>query len=88
MTLELSLTEQIARARADLRMGVILLYQEQLVIPTETLSSDRLDDLRATSRDLTLVLTAHRAKTLKLVMAAYDGDLADVTLLLKKTYSG
>ena len=67
MTLELSLTEQIARARADLRMGVPILLMgttSALVIPTETLSSDRLDDLRATSRHLTLVLTAHRARVL------------------------
>jgi len=88
MTLELSLTEQIARARADLRMGVPILLMgttSALVIPTETLSSDRLDDLRATSRDLTLVLTAHRAKTLKL--AAYDGDLARVTLPAEKDIS-
>ena len=81
MTLELSLTEQIARARADLRMGVPILLlgdTSALVVPAETLSTDRLADLRATSEGMSLVLTDHRATTLKL--AAYDGDLVRVTL--------
>ena len=88
MALNPTVTEQIARARADLRMGVpVLLVSETpaLVIPAETLSAERLKDLHAMSDRVSLTLTKPRATTLKL--AAYDGDLVRIQLSAEKTLS-
>ena len=88
MALNPTVTEQIARARADLRMGVpVLLVSETpaLVIPAETLSAERLKDLHAMSDRVSLTLTEPRATTLKL--AAYDGDLVRIQLSAEKTLS-
>ena len=55
--------EQISRARNDLRMGVPILLradQDALLIPTETLMDQRLNDLRKVSEEILLVLTAKR----------------------------
>ena len=79
MVLAPSIQEQISRARADLRMGVpIVLDMDEtaLLIPAETLSGERLKDLRQLKGEMLLVLSAKRAGTLKL--AAYDGDLTRV----------
>ncbi len=79
MALALSIQEQISRARADLRMGVPVILdldETALLIPAETLSDERLKDLRQMTGEMLLLLSAKRAKTLKL--AAYDGDLARV----------
>lgn len=82
MTLSLTLTETIARARSDLRMGVPVVLTDKgktyLAITTETLTSDRLGDLRTFGQPV-LALTRHRADTLK--ARAYDGDLARVPVL-------
>ena len=83
-----TVTEQIARARADLRMGVpVLLVSETpaLVIPAETLSAERLKDLHAMTDTVSLALTERRAATLKL--AAYDGDLPLIKLLYENRVS-
>jgi GTP cyclohydrolase II len=74
-------TEILARARADLRMGVPVVLsgkQGMLVIAAETLTAQRLADLRALGGEPVLAITARRAETLK--ARAYDGDVARVIL--------
>ena len=81
MALSLSLPEQIARLRADLRMGVgVVLFggaHSVLVLAAETLNATRLSDARALGA-AALAVTARRAETLK--ARAYDGDLARISL--------
>jgi GTP cyclohydrolase II len=75
-------TEILARARADLRMGVpVVLFDSTggaLVLAAETLDAQRLADLHALGGVPVLALTARRAATLK--ARAYDGDVARVLL--------
>lgn len=80
MTLALTLTERLARARGDLRMGVpVVLVGEgaALVVAVEELTAERLADLRGFSQPV-IALTDRRAETLK--ARAYDGDLARIAL--------
>ena len=81
MSLTLTLTERLARARGDLRMGVPVVLTEgtaaALVVATEALTSARLAQLRAMGAP-ELAITARRAATLK--VAAYHGDLARLAL--------
>lgn len=75
------ITEQLARARADLRMGVPVVFtgtQSVLVLAAETLTTQRLHDVLALKRPSVLTITARRAETLK--AHAYDGDLARIAL--------
>jgi len=79
------ITETLARAHADLRMGVpVVLIGEQgeavLMLAAETLDAQRLADLRAMGGEPHLAITARRAETLK--ARAYDGDLARIALPL------
>ncbi len=71
--------ERLARARADLRIGVpVLLVHEgeaALALAAETSSSRRLAELRALG-GVTLAITARRAETLR--ARAYDGDIARI----------
>lgn len=80
MTFAPNLTERLARARADLRMGVPVVVSHgdgsHLVFAAETLTGTRLADL--TGLGAIIAITQHRAATLK--VAAYDGDLARVIL--------
>ena len=83
MSLQLSVEEAVARARADLRIGAPLLLTADgaavLAVAAETCSSERIADLRAISADVPdLVVTHRRADTLR--ARAYDGDLARITL--------
>jgi len=83
MSLTPDLTEMIARARADLRMGVPVVLRggdggAALVLAAETLDAQRLADVRALGGTPVLAITARRAATLK--ARAYDGDLARVVL--------
>ncbi len=82
MTLAPEMHERLARARADLRMGVpvvILSGQEGLLVfAAETLGPDRLAELHALGGAPVVVLTARRAATLK--ARAYDGDLGRICL--------
>ncbi len=82
MTFAPDIIERLARARADLRMGVPIVLtgdaQALLVFAAETLSAPRLHDLRQLDGHPILAITARRAETLK--ARAYDGDLARVTL--------
>ncbi|MGX0876244.1 GTP cyclohydrolase II [Roseovarius sp. MBR-154] len=83
MSLSPDITEIIARARSDLRMGVPVVLcaadgTAALVMAAETLDAQRLADLRALGQVPVLAITARRAATLK--ARAYDGDLARVVL--------
>ncbi|HKL68995.1 GTP cyclohydrolase II [Salibaculum sp.] len=70
------LTEMLARARADMRLGVPVVLSDgpraALVMAVETLGPQRLADALALGH-ADLAITEHRATTLK--TAAYDGDL-------------
>ncbi len=76
------ITEILARARSDLRMGVpIVLVSTSgavMVLASETLDAQRLADLHALGGVPVLAITARRAETLR--ARAYDGDLARVKL--------
>ncbi len=73
------ITERLARARADLRMGVpVVLEGSALVLAAETLDAARLADLRALGGPAVLAVTGRRAETLK--ARAYDGDIARILL--------
>lgn len=76
------ITERVARARSDLRMGVPVVVTEQgtgaLVFAAETLTKDRLSDARSLQAGIVLAITGRRAETLK--ARAYDGDLARIGL--------
>ncbi len=81
MSLGPDILEQLARARADLRMGVpVVLAKEKgvLVLSCETLSSQRLADILALGGEPVLAITARRAETLK--ARVYDGDLTRIAL--------
>lgn len=79
MTLAPDITELLARARADLRMGLPVVLENGsetvLAAAAETMSPQRLADMRALG-DLVVAITARRAETLK--ARAYDGDIARV----------
>ena len=81
MTLTLTPTERLARARADLRMGVPVVLRDAgravLAVPAETLSAERLTEMRALGPAV-VAITGRRATTLK--ARAYDWDLARVRL--------
>jgi len=81
MSLALSFPERLARARADMRSGVPVLIEGAegpgLVAAAETLSAERLADLRRLG-EASLAITRWRAETLK--ARAYDGDLARLAL--------
>ncbi|WP_432448850.1 GTP cyclohydrolase II [Aliiroseovarius marinus] len=81
MTLAPDQTELIARARADLRMGVpVALHLDGrwvIAAAAETLSAGRLDNLRALG-DATLAITPRRAETLK--ARAYSDRVARIEL--------
>ncbi len=81
MPLTLSLTERLARARCDLRLGlpVVLIGQGQAMLcaAIEVLSPQRLGEMRGFGAG-EVALTARRAETLKL--PAYDGDLVRISL--------
>ncbi len=79
MSLTPDITEQLARARADLRMGVPVALtgaRPVLLMAAETLSAQRLADLLALGGAPVLAITARRAETLK--ARVYDGDLARI----------
>jgi GTP cyclohydrolase II len=83
MSMGLGLTplERLARARADLRMGVAGVLRDDdgaaLVAAAENATAARLADLRGVGA-VDVALTDWRAETLK--ARAYDGDLARVVL--------
>ncbi len=79
MTLGPDIDERIARAWADLRMGVPVVLSDGLVVlAVETLTQDRLADLRSMDGPLVLGVTGRRAETLN--ARAYDGDIARIAV--------
>ena len=73
------ITERLARARADLRMGVpVVLDGGALVLAAETLDAVRLADLRTLGGQAVLAVTGRRAETLK--ARVYDQDIARIIL--------
>ncbi|SDX47607.1 GTP cyclohydrolase II [Ruegeria halocynthiae] len=83
MSLTPDITELLARARADLRMGVPVALTDDLgfnvlALASETLSPQRLADLRALGGEPVVAITVRRAETLK--ARVYDGDLARVVI--------
>ncbi|QKS10301.1 GTP cyclohydrolase II [Pseudosulfitobacter pseudonitzschiae] len=81
MALTPDIIEQLARARADLRMGVPVVVTGDgaaLILAAETLTPQRLADVLALGGAPVLAITARRAATLK--ARPYDGDLARLTL--------
>ena len=73
--------ETLARARADLRMGVPVVMTgatSVMAVAVETLSAERLAGIRALGADPVLALTGWRAQTLK--ARAYDGDVARIVV--------
>ncbi|MBU2981137.1 GTP cyclohydrolase II [Lentibacter algarum] len=81
MTFAPDINELLARARADLRIGVPVCLRaragDALILPAETADETRFAGLRAAGETV-LAITARRAETLK--ARAYDGDLARITL--------
>ena len=81
MTLAPNQTELIARARADLRMGVPVVLRLEgrsvLAAAAETLSSGRLAEMRVLGR-VALAITPRRAETLK--ARAYSDRVARIEL--------
>jgi len=79
MTFAPDMTERLARARADLRMGVpVVLDTGAVMLAAETLDAARLAHLRGLGGDPVLAVTSWRAQTLK--ARAYDGDIARIAL--------
>ncbi|MEO0774836.1 MAG: GTP cyclohydrolase II [Pseudomonadota bacterium] len=82
MSLAPTPVDLLARARADLRMGVPVVLMEDgrgvLIAAVETLTPARLADIRALGGNAVVVISARRAETLK--ARAYDGDLARIVL--------
>lgn len=79
MSFALSLIESLARARADLRMGVpVVIDGEEPVVfcAAETIESPRLVAFQKSGLRTVLAITSRRAETLK--ARAYDGDLAQI----------
>ncbi|MCF1710573.1 GTP cyclohydrolase II [Tabrizicola sp. J26] len=81
MSLGPTIVERLARAGADLRMGVPVVLTSGgrggLAVAVETLSTERLAELRALGRP-ELAITSWRADTLK--ARAYDNDLARIAV--------
>tara|TARA_R110002051_G_scaffold73277_3_gene133131 strand:- start:1554 stop:2687 length:1134 start_codon:yes stop_codon:yes gene_type:complete len=79
MTFAPDVTERLARARADLRMGVpVVLDAGAVMLAAETLDAARLAHLRGLGGAPVLAVTGWRAQTLK--ARAYDGDVARIVL--------
>ncbi|WP_170341308.1 GTP cyclohydrolase II [Ruegeria arenilitoris] len=83
MSLIPDITELLARARADLRMGVPVVLTDDgdfsvVAVAAETLNPQRLADLRGLGDTPVVAITGRRAETLK--ARAYDGDLARVVI--------
>ena len=73
--------EMLARARADLRMGVPVVLDGTspvIIFSVETLTPQRLTQIKTLGTEAVLVITAQRANTLK--APAYDGDVARIAL--------
>ena len=75
------IVETLARARADLRMGVPVVLTgatSVIAVAVETVSEERLAAIRTLGGEPVLALTGWRAQTLK--ARAYDGDIARIVV--------
>ncbi|MDW3224035.1 MAG: GTP cyclohydrolase II [Paracoccaceae bacterium] len=82
MSIRPDITELLARARSDLRMGVPVVLDGPgpvLIAAIETLDTDRFSSLLTLSGDTVLTITARRAETLK--ARVYDNDLARIVMV-------
>ena len=77
MSLIPTLTETLARARADLRMGLPVVIGDQLAAAAETVTADRMAAMLALGPAV-LAITEWRAETLK--ARVYDGDIARIEI--------
>lgn len=88
MSLRPDPTELLARARADVRMGVPVVVcsgdDAALILAAETLGPARLTQVQALGNPV-LAITARRSETLK--ARAYDGDVARIALPTGATVS-
>ena len=83
MSLLPSSTERVARARADLRVGLPVVITDQsgsglLVLAIETATKERLAALQAFEQQVELAITSRRAETLK--ASIYHTDIACILL--------
>ncbi|WP_298841411.1 GTP cyclohydrolase II [uncultured Roseobacter sp.] len=81
MTIAPNVHERLARARADLRMGVPVVLDSgspAILAAAETLDANRLRSLISAGTGGVLAITARRADTLR--ARAYDGDIARISL--------
>ena len=80
MPLSPDMIELLARARGDLRMGLPIVLtgggQVVLAASAETISAQRLSEMRDIGTQTVLTVTSRRAETLK--ARAYDGDVARI----------
>ena len=77
--INITLDERVSRIYTDLRLGIPVVIQSgeaYLVVPVETLNQKRFDFFRSSLEDFTLVISSHRAKTMK--MSSYDKSLARI----------
>ncbi|RED11920.1 GTP cyclohydrolase II [Pontivivens insulae] len=78
MTLTPTPEELFSRARNELRMGVPVRVGDHLIAAVETLSPQRLADLRSVGGEVSMALTPWRARTLK--VTGYDGDVVRIAV--------
>jgi len=81
MTFRPDISERLARARTDLRLGLAIVIdgpEPALVLAAETLTQVRFEDLLKLDARPVLAITARRAETLK--ARVYDGDMARISL--------
>lgn len=82
MTFAPNITELLARALADLRMGVPIVLtgnrESALIFAAETIAADRFDTLRGHIGGCDIAITSRRAQTLN--TPAYDGDLVRIIM--------
>ena len=81
MTFRPDISERLARARTDLRLGLAIVIvgpEPVLVLAAETLTQERFADLLKLDARPVLAITARRAETLK--ARIYDGDMARISL--------
>ncbi|WP_368185981.1 GTP cyclohydrolase II [Aestuariibius sp. HNIBRBA575] len=81
MSFSPDITERLARARADLRMGVPVVVEQNgcgaVAMAAETVNAARLKQMMELG-DVALTITSRRAETLK--ARAYDGDISRIAL--------
>jgi len=87
MTFRPDISERLARARTDLRLGLAIVIdgpEPALVLAAETLTQVRFEDLLKLDARPVLAITARRAETLK--ARVYDGDMARISLPGNRDY--